>query len=293
MEFNYSPDGLDAGLCFTRDGVRVRLTSLAHTKSLTAVDCEIYARALLTFHEGIGRVRPSNREGISTDPNKLEGFGIIDHPRDLIQPGSAQFVKYTTKDAFHKYYARGQFQLGSIVAYRDTSVASALDPQEGYCNVVFRSRGEHHFATVRAGNNLRLFCGAATADDQHLKNRFGAVQLRLRDIAGFGDAVAAQLGARAWSHGRVTYARQKVFRVPGDCGFGVAIEDLVADPSVMSAFHEYVVRQCAPSTVFLKPNSHVLENESRFVFEMPEDVKGSFDYLSDSSLLDFFEILDA
>jgi hypothetical protein len=309
IDISYLGLGPQAGYRILVDDVGLRILSWkVFHRQPSDHQLQNYTRIFVDFLERLNSIPRKGQSGLYEDVPLRERKSVISslnieygncntprvwRPRRIGLP--PLFVKYVGTDDFERFIQKGSFRVGSLVDYRVIPDPKAQDPLEGYCSLYFRNRDNHTVLSAFGGENLYLFCGTNALDSDYMQEKFGKVQLVLKDIKGFGDAMTRCLNAVGWELRPVAYRKEKVWRAPALNQIKLdpaSMESWTRCPSTMMVLYQYLMEVGPPGTVFLKPVRYSPERELRFVFRMRKDISKPFwQSINAPELLEFFHVV--
>jgi hypothetical protein len=309
IDISYLGLGPQAGYRILVDDVGLRILSwTVFHRQPSDLQLQNLTRRFVDFLERLNSIPRKGQSGLYEDVPVRERKSVISSlnieydnwntPRVWRPTGNGLpplFVKYVGTDTFERFTQKGSFRVGSLVDYRVISDLKAQDPLEGYCSLYFRNRNNHTVLSAFGGENLYLFCGTNALDSDYMQEKFGQVQLILKDIKGFGDAMAKHLNAVDWELRPVVYRKEKVWRAPALNQIKLdpaSMESWIRCPRTMMVLYQYLMEVGPPGTVFLKPVRYSPERELRFVFRMRKDIRKPFwQSINAPELLEFFHVV--
>ena len=288
MKFTQDPKN---GITLIENGISARIFNFLPRVPMTANQHEVLATLNLKLQQEVGAIKTNSPRPITTaHTKKTEGEFFTKYTTKKTE--GEFFTKYTTKETYDNHFSKGRFRIGSIIGFKQTPALHAQDTLEGYCNVVFKNGMHQSSLAVTAGDNLHLFCGSSNPESEYLKMKFGSIRMILRDFDRFGDTVANRLGAKKWHCDAVSYSNNKLYTSDITIEQIFNLNTLFESPKTLIQLYEFITTQCTTGTVYSKPAEYQPEEEFRFVFEMPNDLKEPDQVIVDPKLLSYFEVLD-
>lgn len=267
------------GTKFSRDKISILIKALAYTKEGAHFDNtsqESFSKTITTFIDSIGN--------INVKPDKPEQNLVINAPQD-----NTFFYKFISKHTYQNFISKGRFQFGTIDYYHKTENEKIKDDKEGYTTLFINSKTRQFSFSIISGYNYAIFCGTKNKpndlSNDLMRERFGDYVLKIKNINSFASAVKKAIRSKMFYLDEVKYAETKFSQ------FSAELDTNEVGPELLSERAFDLLYSCSiyPS-LFVKPKWFSDEQELRYLFELPYDLKKPIQ-ITNKGLLDYIEII--
>ncbi|MDZ7843051.1 MAG: hypothetical protein U5R46_19870 [Gammaproteobacteria bacterium] len=179
---------------------------------------------------------------------------------------TTEVVKMARREHVDAFFRDGSLRLGNFRYYNQYDQEEIGDRQEGSFILVGNCPPTTAFVEIGGGFDNYIYCCFAGEPDPNCLGRFGYdAGMRIRDIAGFTEAVAEKIQSEKHWYSKCAYSRDKVVvgSVDADFDFGTISSRLLDLTS--------------EAKYFVKPDKYAHQCEYRFVWKMPGDVTEPLD----------------